>query len=111
MGSKLLLETNFLFISRLFIISHKFFLNRSFCESIKIITGNIDEIIRKGSVSSEERVTRAEAYRKLAEDALKKIESGELILSDASASSGNVFINKLYDDSVEPEIDKDKTQW
>lgn len=88
-------------------------------ESLKIMkrvcswltAADVDEIIRKGSVSADERVTRAETYRKMAYDILDKIESGELLLADASSSSADVFVNKLYNDAVEPEVDKDKVQW
>ena len=75
-----------------------------------LVIADVDEVMNTG-IGRGTETSPAVDYRDLANKKLDKLESGELVLIDGSTSTSNDFANYNEDNSIDPIIERDKTQW
>lgn len=87
-------------------------------ESLKIVkriceiltASQVDDILQQ-LIPAKEKTDRPIEYRKEAEELLKGIEEGTLILSDAADITGDMFYNYNVENSITAVMKKDTRQW
>lgn len=83
-------------------------LMKEICEFMTV--ADVNDIVKQGLGKHGDN-QRPTDYRAIAENKLKSIEDGTIVLSDASAKSSSDFYSYNYSEDVAATIDKDKTQW